>query len=41
MNYKRGQANCALKHKSALLSLDRGMLDAAEVAGVRIKEVSL
>jgi predicted nucleic acid-binding protein len=32
---------CALKHKSALLSLDRGMLDAAEVAGIRIKEVSL
>ena len=32
---------CALKHKSALLSLDRGLLDAAEISGIKVSEVIL
>jgi len=32
---------CALKHNSPLISLDRSLLDAAQIAGAMIKEVRL
>ena len=32
---------CALKNKSPLMTLDRGLLNAAQKAGVTIKEVQL
>ena len=31
---------CALKHKSPLITLDKQLIEAAQVAGVKIKEVN-